>query len=486
MNLRNALHGEPGQLGRAHEESPPSLRPQRAGVSSVSPGTILHAPSLGDPRRIPLTVAAIMLIGGILWVFVTDELLYRFVHDPVTSGRLETAKGWVFVAVAAAGAYVTTSLCFARLSRSEATLRATLRSIADGVLLVGGPDRAVMDANEAAARILGARGTRELVGMDVEAFARRFRLSTLDGHRIPPERYASQRALDGENVPPYSAEVHGAGDAVRLVSVTVAPVRVRPDGPVELAISVIRDITDSANLERERDRFLGAAAHALKTPLAGIKANSQLLLRSARASNEELRCAQAIDRQSSRMDLLVQNLLVLSRLRSGTLALHMRELDLAAIVRRAAEEHGDRNHSAVRYEATGSWPILGDDERLLLVVRNVLETLTRTSPPGAVVTVRITEAERSARVHFTTTERRDRDGFSFAEEASVARHVGERIVRAHGGRSALEPLATALWFEVPSSVGTDDAAKARAARSAGSTEGAENAGGGGAVDGPNE
>ena len=73
------------------------------------------------------------------------------------------------------------------------------------------------------------------------------------------------------------------------------------------------------------------------------------------------------------------------------------------------------------------------------MVRNVLEVLGRTSGRA---TVRVTEHDRRARVLFHAEEDRNGDGFSFAEEASVALHVSERILKAHGaGASSGSPAA---------------------------------------------
>ena len=49
-----------------------------------------------------MSIVGVFLLAGVAWVVITDILLYSFAHDPVTVARIETAKGWIFVALAAA------------------------------------------------------------------------------------------------------------------------------------------------------------------------------------------------------------------------------------------------------------------------------------------------------------------------------------------------------------------------------------------------
>lgn len=52
------------------------------------------------PRFIPETplhIATVYALFGISWIFITDQLIFVFVDDPVRSTQLQTAKGWVFV-----------------------------------------------------------------------------------------------------------------------------------------------------------------------------------------------------------------------------------------------------------------------------------------------------------------------------------------------------------------------------------------------------
>ena len=121
-------------------------------------------------RRLAYSVAAALAIGGVVWVFVTDVLLYALVTDATVIARIETTKGWLFVGFAATLAFLTTRQLARRMMRARAALTAVVDSIADGVFLRG-PDRRIEYANPAAKRMLHCE---RLVGMTAEEFSRRF------------------------------------------------------------------------------------------------------------------------------------------------------------------------------------------------------------------------------------------------------------------------------------------------------------------------
>src|SRR5207248_691927 len=106
---------------------------------------------------------------------------------------------------------------------------------------------------------------------------------------------------------------------------------------------------DNARLYREaraavsiRDEFLSVAAHELKTPMTSLRGYAQLLGREfdkGEVTNPERarRAAATIQVQSDKLAQLVGQLLDVSRIQSGKLALDRKQADLAALVREAVE-----------------------------------------------------------------------------------------------------------------------------------------------------
>ncbi len=418
--------------------------------------------SIGLGRRMPLrawsehrlaaTVAALFLVAGFAWVLFTDLLLYGFTRNAVLVARFETAKGWTFVLLAAALVYAVTYRAARRYSRAQATMAAVVESIADGVLLLGA-DRSVRHANPAAMRLLGCD---KLVGMTAEEFSRRFRVSYPNGALVPPHEYASQRVFEEGGPLRYKALIFPAQGGERTIWVTAAAVRDKAREPASLAVSVMHDVTDSERLEQLRDQFLATAAHSLKTPVAVIKANVQAMGGSEGHSTLPQALA-VIERQCVRIDRIVQNLLVIARIRSGSLKLRMQALALRTLVTQVAQQTArawPRNE--LNYEMRASPRVRGDRERLGLAVSDLLDGALQSSASGCPVTVLLEARRGHADVGvrykpFLAPEERVEGTPTEYDELGIGRLVVETIAAAHGGevRHESEGTDVTAWIRLP-------------------------------------
>ncbi len=94
-----------------------------------------------------------------------------------------------------------------------------------------------------------------------------------------------------------------------------------------------RDNADLARDNRARTALLSAVSHDLRTPLAGIKAAVGSLRSDLDFSAEdEAELLEVIESSADRLDLLIGNLLDMSRLQVGALIAHPRIVDLAEVV----------------------------------------------------------------------------------------------------------------------------------------------------------
>ncbi len=397
------------------------------------------------------------IVAGIAWVLVTDAVLYTLTRDPVLIARLETAKGWVFVGLAGLLLYVVTLRSALRVTRARALTSAVIESIADGVLLLG-RDRTIVHANPAAVRMLRCERSDDLVGMDAVEFSRRFRVSYPDGSLVPPERFISQRVFDEGGPLHYKSVLHPPGGPELVISATAAAVREKVGELARMVVSVQHDITDSEHLDRLRDQFFAAAAHSLKTPVAVIKANAQVLSRSA--TPQQRKSTAAIERQCARIDRLVQNLLVLARARSSTLRLQPVVVELGPFVERIAREMtlASTQHP-VHTEVVALPSVHADRERLAMVLRNVIDEAFRSSRSGSPVTVLLrrqgADAEIGVRREPLPPEEWTFEAHGELDDLEVSRCVTKMIVQAHGGALREEPAGpeTTAWIRLPTAEG---------------------------------
>jgi signal transduction histidine kinase len=195
-----------------------------------------------------------------------------------------------------------------------------------------------------------------------------------------------QAALDGQV--PHGDELVGDSPAAagpRDLVVSYYPIRVGHD--VVAAGGMVLDVTEHKQIEREleeairvRDDFISVASHELKTPLTSLRLNLDVLLSAAAGSGtltpEKLhRRLEIVDRVADRLQQLIEELLNITRVTSGHLALTLTQVDVAEVIddvlARLANQLADA-HCTVN--ANLQRPVLGRWDRLRLdqVVTNLV------------------------------------------------------------------------------------------------------------------
>ncbi|HEX5501786.1 MAG TPA: ATP-binding protein [Thermomicrobiales bacterium] len=227
---------------------------------------------------------------------------------------------------------------------------------------------------------------------------------------------------------------------------------------------------------RARDEFLSIAAHELRTPVAAIKGTAQLALRRReRGALDQARAEQAlrvVDRAVVRLAALIDDLLDVSRLRGGQLALRTARLDLAALVREAVDEYAAQLDAAHRLAVdlpAAPVPVAADAGRLEQVLDNLLGNAVKYSPGGGEIAVALapdaggaTVAVRDSGIGLPAgAAERIFEPFGRAANAAASHlpgmglglHISRRIVELHGGRlwaeSAGEGRGTTLRLWLP-------------------------------------
>ena len=104
-------------------------------------------------------------------------------------------------------------------------------------------------------------------------------------------------------------------------------------GEREGTILVFHDLTRLKQLERTREEFVANVSHELRTPLSLIKGYVETLLDGARNNPEVAeRFLKIIERNTERLDLLIQDLLTISALEAGRIKLNLQKVELRPLV----------------------------------------------------------------------------------------------------------------------------------------------------------
>ncbi len=264
-------------------------------------------------------------------------------------------------------------------------------------------------------------------------------------------------------------ELEGRAPGERFVLATLEDVTERKRASAELREAI-----------RARDEFLSIASHELKTPLSSLKLQAQLAKRLRDRGDMTIyetgkvdRLIEQTDRQTNRLSRLVDDMLDISRIRTGKLSVHREQLDLSALVADVIDRMSSNFKEAgvaVELERTG--PIEGQWDRMRVeqILSNLLTNALKYGDKKP-VRVRLEKPSRD-RVRLLvrdegigiSDEARDRifERFERAVDANEVSGLGlglfitREIVQAHGGKvwSESNPDAPGSTFIVELPLGT--------------------------------
>ncbi len=202
--------------------------------------------------------------------------------------------------------------------------------------------------------------------------------------------------------------------------------------------SQFRQLADSlSEANRIKDEFLATLSHELRTPLNAILGWSHLLRSGTLPAQTHQRALEALDRNAKAQTQLVDDLLDVSRIISGKLAIKSEQVDLAAVIAVAIDAiRPSATAKGVNLEVTidpgAQVFVTGDADRLQQVAWNLLSNAVKFTPDGGRVDVEVRRAVSCAELIVADT------GQGIA--ASFLPHVFERFrqadsstARTHGG-----------------------------------------------------
>lgn len=272
-----------------------------------------------------------------------------------------------------------------------------------------------------------------MVGMEdgeklrpIESLIQQEELLRLDGTPMSLEEYPLYQALRGitqTNV--RFAMRHHRCNAPVPVQFSASPIR-DEQGKIIGAVGIAADITELYSLERQKDEFLGIASHELKTPLTSLKGLTQLTRRRLeRSGAPEAQYLARMEYAIRRMETLVNDLLDISRIESGKLALRLEPVEFISLCRQVVDEQTAATDRQIDFDAPAEpIEVEVDVDRISQVLTNLLSNALKYSPLGSPVTLTLTRYDST--VAFTV-----RDQGTGIPSAELP-HIFERFYRVPG------------------------------------------------------
>lgn len=206
------------------------------------------------------------------------------------------------------------------LTLEKNRLHAVINGIGEGIIAIDAEGK-IIKTNSAALRLLGGSYADDITA-------------------LPAYRQAAEDigcVLGGETV---SKELKVRD---RILRVAITPLT--DGGRGEGAVMLIRDITEASRLEQTRTEYVANVSHELRTPIASIRGLADALNDGlVKKDEDKARYYGYILRESMRLSRLIDDLLELSRLQSGTIAFKKQFISINDLI----EDVADRYVSAAR------------------------------------------------------------------------------------------------------------------------------------------
>jgi PAS domain S-box-containing protein len=346
-------------------------------------------------------LALVLLILGIMYFLLppTDSF-------GISSGG-DVIRLTLFALVA-----VCMNLIIEKGRRTAATLRATLASIDDAVIVTDLQGR-ITFMNPVAERLTGwtlntAAGRRvseiyrivdepsgEVVSSRIEGMLRDGVLR--EGMILGPRKERMLASKGGGEHP-----VVDSGSSV-----------VDEQGERTGAVLVFRDVSEqraareaAERANRLKDEFLATVSHELRTPLNAVLGWTKMLRSGSMSANAVTRAIEAVDRNADALAALVNDLLDVSRIVTGQLRLNPEPTDIAQVVRESLETLGPSMgakglHLSADVDTVPALTV--DANRIRQVVWNLLSNAIKFTPPGGDISVRLAKTEAGVEIVVSDT-----------------------------------------------------------------------------------
>ncbi len=167
------------------------------------------------------------------------------------------------------------------------------------------------------------------------------------------------------------------------------------------------EMADQMEATRDREReFLMSVGHDLRTPLTTVSGYVEVLESGDVDPGEIRRIAGVLDRETTRLRRLIEDLMLLARLEAREFSVRREPVEVVAHLRGTVDgfrPRAEAAHVSLVYEPEGDATVLVDPDRLDQIVSNLIENALRYTPETGTVTVGLNAGVESVRLRIQDT-----------------------------------------------------------------------------------
>jgi len=281
-----------------------------------------------------------------------------------------------------------------RLAAAAEFQRGQLQAIIDRIvqgIVIFNSDGTVRTMNPAALSLHGFETVADM-RRSIRAYGEEFVATYPDGRPMPWADRPVSRSLRGESVRNFELHATNRRTGAQWVAIYNSTPVYDVNSALDSVVVTIQDITERKQTEltlldadRRKDEFIATLAHELRNPLAPMLNAIQLLQLDGEVDVTRQRAKDIIERQVHQMARLIDDLLDISRITLGKLALRREPVELSAVVDEAIElarPHitGAEHCLKLAQPSQPVW-LSGDATRLAQVLSNLLINAAKYTPP---------------------------------------------------------------------------------------------------------
>lgn len=251
----------------------------------------------------------------------------------------------------------------------------------------------------------------------------------------------------------------------RPVAVNVSPILLN-DRPIG-AIEVFRDITLDYEVDRMKSDFISLASHQLRTPLSAIKTYSHMLIDGymGDVTPPQRQALRTILLASNRMNELINMLLNVSRIESGSIAITPKNYNMCRLVEEVVRELATqaKEHGVTVITKLPATPCKVKTDNLIAkeIMINLLSNAIKYTPKSGTVTLTLKDLPRDVRLSVQDTgigiPRYSQDHIFtkfFRAKNVVKRETTGTGLGLYLVKGLVETLGGKVWFESEENTGS--------------------------------